>query len=373
MISPSSRSRTPRRRPAPSNTSTRSRVQGPMLRRLTLLTVLCLPIVASTSPAQTHAAQPEPEPSAETPAEPAPPTWRWRDEQRPVKVVLLAGSIGAYRSHPYSEQLAGMCANIEVRNISQTGLGAWALRKHFEQQVLDNTRLRWNVEGEEYWLIFGGGLNSVGNPKGNAYHMVRLFELAHRRGMKVVGLTIGPWGDDSDKRWRGISGLRSKRNTLHSVDFVLGTLSPREAMGSYAEKRRRDADSAWDPSEQADIAVNLYDSALRDRTAEPRDLEQMRTLLQGSRDWQRAHADLDELQRQTKLEADAHEAATLPQWFLRPELRSFDHIHPNADGHRIIAETICPQMPASWGCTCSVTEGSPSAAAPTKAEPAPQP
>ncbi|MCA9651268.1 MAG: SGNH/GDSL hydrolase family protein [Myxococcales bacterium] len=285
-------------------------------------------------------------------AAPVEPTWRWRQDDKPVKVVVLAGSIGAYRSHPYSEQLQEMCSNVEVRNISQTGLGAWALRKHFEQQVLDNSRLRWNVDGEEYWLVFGGGLNSVGNPKGNVYHMVRLFELAHRRGMKVMGLTIGPWGDESDKRWRGLEGLRSKRNTLHSVDFVLGTLTPAEAMGSYVEKRRVDADAPWDRSELPDVAVNLYDSRLRDRDAEPRDLEPMRELLRKDKGWAKAHAELDELQRETKLEADAQEAAELPRWFLRKELRSFDHIHPNADGHRIIAETICPTAPASWGCAC---------------------
>lgn len=316
---------------------------------LTLLGLAASPVRAdgtsSTEPAEAEAEGP------------AAPTWRWRKEDKPVKVVLLAGSIGAYRADPYAEQLAGMCSNIELRNISQTGLGAWALRKHFEQQVLGNNRLRWNVDGEEYWLIFGGGLNSVGNPNGNAYHMVRLFELAHRRGMKVVGLTISPWGDDEDKRWRGTAGLRTKRNTQHSVDFVLGKLDPREAMGNLVEKRRRDADSPWDPAEQPDIAVDLYDSPLRDRDAAPRDLEAMREELRKNKSWIKAHADLDEAQRETKLEADAQEAASLPQWFLRPELRSFDHIHPNADGHRIIATEICNEAPPSWGCSCPTPAG----------------
>lgn len=326
-----------------------------MLRSAAPLTLVALLGLLSSPAAASAEASAQAQTSAEAQpaeAEPAEPTWRWRKQDKPVKVVLLAGSIGAYKASPYSEQLAGMCSNIEMRNISQTGLGAWALRKHFEQQVLDNRRLRWNVDGEEYWLIFGGGLNSVGNPKGNAYHMVRLFELAHRRGMKVVGLTISPWGDESDKRWRGIDGLRAKRNTRHSVDFVLGKLDPAAAMGHFVEKRRRDADAPWDPAELPDIAVDLYDSPLRDRDAQPRDIEQMREELSKSKSWAKAHKDLDETQRETKLESDAHEAAHLPQWFLRPELRSFDHIHPNKDGHRIIAETICPQMPASWGCTC---------------------
>lgn len=290
---------------------------------------------------------------AEAEAEEAPaPTWRWRKADKPVKVVVLAGSIGAYKRNPYSQQLAGMCPNVEVRNISVTGLGAWALKKHFEAQVLGNNYLRWNVEGEEYWLVFGGGLNSVGNPKSNAHHMRRLFELAHRRGMKVVGLTISPWGDDSDKRWRGLAGLGARRNTQRSVDFVMGRLDPKAALGNFAEKRKAGADAPWQPGELPDVAVDLYDSPLRNPEAPLRDLDEMRALLQKDKKWQRAHADLDEGQRQTKLEADAHRVAETPRWYLRPELRSFDHIHPNEDGHTIIAAEICAQVPASWGCTC---------------------
>jgi hypothetical protein len=78
----------------------------------------------------------------------------------------------------------------------------------------------------------------------------------------------------------------------------------------------------------------------------------MRTMLAKSKRWQRANAQLDELQRQTKLEADVQEAVELPRWYLRRELRSFDHIHPNEEGHRLIAEIMCPSLPESWGCTC---------------------
>lgn len=298
----------------------------------------------------------QPAATEEATAEPEPATWRWRKEDKPVKVVVLAGSIGAYKRNPYSEQLAGMCSNIEVRNISVTGLGAWALKKHFEHQVIGNSRLRWNVEGEDYWLIFGGGLNSVGNPRSNAHHMRRLFELAHRRGMKVIGLTISPWGDESDKRWRGLAGLGARHNTVQSVDFVMGRLDPKEALGSFADKRRVPADAPWDPSEIADIGIDLYDSPLRNPDAPLRDIDAMRTLLTKDKKWQRAHADLDESQRQTKLEADAQHAAELPRWYLRPELRSFDHIHPNEDGHAIMASMICAKMPAQWGCTCPAPE-----------------
>jgi hypothetical protein len=311
-----------------------------------------------------------PEPGVEPEVEP-PPTWRFRHDDKPVKVVVLAGSIGAYSRQPYAVQLQSLCANVEVRNISQTGLGAWALKQRFEQQVLDNPHLRWDVDGQEHWLVFGGGLNSVGNPRSTNHHMRRLFELAHRRGMKVVGLGLTPWGDDRDKRWRGVAGLKSRRNTQHVVDFTMGRLTPEQALGELASKRHVAADDPWDPSELADIGIDLYDSPLRDLEAPLRDLEPMRELLAKSKEWQRAHTELDELQRQTKLEVDARELVEIPRWYLRKSLRSFDHIHPNEEGHRLMAELMCPSLPESWGCACPSPGAAVEGAEPAAADEAP--
>ncbi len=331
-------------------------------RRRGALVVAMLGAWLSARAAPLRAAQPPAEPAVEPATDPPPeppPTWRFRHDDKPVKVVVLAGSIGAWPKAPYAEQLASLCANVEVRNISKTGLGAWALKQRFEQQVLDNPNLRWSIEGQEHWLVFGGGLNSVGNPKSTNHHMRRLFELAHRRGMKVVGLTLTPWGDDRDKRWRGVDGLRSRRTTQAVVDFTMGRLTPEQALGALAKERRVAADAPWDPSELADVAIDLYDSPLRDRQAPLRDLDEVRAMLAKSKQWQHAHAELDDLQRTTKLEADALAVAEIPRWYLRKELRSFDHIHPNAEGHRLIAETMCPSLPQSWGCRCPAPEGPP--------------
>jgi hypothetical protein len=78
----------------------------------------------------------------------------------------------------------------------------------------------------------------------------------------------------------------------------------------------------------------------------------MEKALGKDRGWQAAHAGLDEHAREAALRSDAATAAEIPRWFLREELRSFDHIHPNAEGHRLIAEAACPRLPASWGCEC---------------------
>lgn len=284
------------------------------------------------------------------------PTWRFRDADRPVKVVVLAGSIGAFRGQPYARRLERMCADVEVRNLSRTGLGAWALKRRFAEQVLDNARVNPRAHGEqEHWLVFGGGLNSVGAPRSTNHHMRRLFLLAHRAGFRVVGLTLTPWGDEGDRRWRGTEGLRRRKATQLVSDFVLGKLTPREALGGHAAKRG-DADAPWIPEELPDIAIDLYDSPLRDREAAPRELAAMREAVQDDRRWQRENARLDDATRALQAEADAQMAAELPRWYLRPELRSFDHIHPNAEGHRLIAATMCPRLPESWGCRCEPIE-----------------
>ena len=113
-----------------------------------------------------------------------------------------------------------------------------------------------------------------------------------------------------------------------------------------------DPNAPWDPSEVADVGVDLYDSPLRNSAAPLRDVEQMRKELSKSKEWQSRVAGLDEATRELALDEHALRAAELPRWFMREELRSVDHIHPNEHGHRLIAELACPKLPASWGCEC---------------------
>lgn len=285
------------------------------------------------------------------PREDPPPTWRFRDAERPVKVVVLAGSIGAWQRMPYAKHIEQMCSQVEVRNLSKTGYGAWALEQRFRQQVLENPRVDLRSPDHEYWLVFQGGLNSVAMPENTNRHIRDLFLLAHARGLKVVGLSLTPWGDDGDKRWRGIGGLSYWRYSRSIVDFVLGRSDPKQALGRYVG-RRPDPDAPWDPAELADIGIDLYDSPLRDASAPARDVDEIRERLERDTKWQRAHADEDASVRNARLDADAAAASRVPQWYLRKELRSFDHIHPNEEGHRLIAQTMCPSLPEHWGCTC---------------------
>jgi len=287
---------------------------------------------------------------AEAPPEP-PPTWRFKLADRPVKVVVLAGSIGAWPKQPYAERLQKLCKNVEVKNLSKVGFGAGQLRQRFKQQVLERLP-QLKQPSHEHWLVFQGGLNSVGSPERTNHDIREMFVLAHARGFKVVGLSLTPWGDESDKRWAGAGGLRYLRATTQVVDFVLGALAPREALGDFARQRRAGADASWEPEERADVAVDLYRSALRASDAPLREVAALEQKLGKDRAWKAAHAELAPDAQVAVLQAEAAAAAEIPRWFLRTELRSFDHIHPNAEGHRLIAEAACPKLPASWGCEC---------------------
>jgi len=283
------------------------------------------------------------------------PQWRFTHHDRPVKVVLLAGSIGAYRDRPYGALLHQWCANAEIRNISRVGYGAPQLLSHFTESVLHNPNVPIGAPNHEMWLLYGGGLNSIGSYTRTNYATNRLFALAHRRGFSVVGMTLTPWGEQGgdDARWQGGSALTALSHTRRAVDFVLGRLGPRAALGQFADRRQGvSAEAPWTAAERPDVTVDLYDSRLRNRAAEPWPLEEVRDRIRAFPRWRLMHHDLTEAQRAEQLEVDARFLAEAPRWFLRREYRGFDHIHPNRAGHRVIAETACPRLPESWGCQC---------------------
>lgn len=281
-----------------------------------------------------------------------PATWRFRDEDRSVKVVVLAGSVGAWQKDPYAEHIENWCVNVEVKNLSKTGYGAYQLRQRFMDQVVRNGYVNLRNPDYDYWLVSQGTLNSVGMPEKTNKELRQLFLSAHQRGIEVVALSLTPWGADSDKRrWAGINGLDYKAKSQIIVDFMLGRSNPEQALGRYLSVRDN-PDAPWSADETPEISIDLYDSPMRDRDAALRDVAAMREALAKDKDWQKAHADLGKAAYEAALDADAQAAAEIPRWYMRKELQAFDHIHPNEHGHRLIAEIMCPQLPASWGCSC---------------------
>lgn len=278
--------------------------------------------------------------------------WRFTMPDRHVKVVLIAGSIGAHRDRPYSRLLQESCSNVEIRNLSVVGMGAPQLFNRFRDEVIRGRVMPFDDPSMETWLMWNGGLNSAGSSTRTNRSIRRAFVAAHEHHMGVVGLSLTPWGELSDRRWRGVAALRTLRSTRGIVDYVMGRLTPSEALGSYVSDRDV-PDADWDPSELADVRVDLYNSGLRDVEAAVRDGAEMRTLLDRDRSYGRSLEDLDETAREARVVSDVGLLSELPRWFVRDEFRGFDHIHPNREGHALMARTICPSLPASWGCDCS--------------------
>jgi hypothetical protein len=286
----------------------------------------------------------------------APGAWRFPDDPaRPVKLIVLGGSVSAWPNGSFSDWVGGVCGRVEVQNRGQAKLTAQALRARFDSEVVKNRRLKVAdrvARGEEVWLLFMAGLNSIGNPESTNIEVTKTFARAHAVGLKVMGLSPNPWGAESDRRWGGVDGLAYLGHTRRVVDHFLGKLDPATALGRHAEGR-----TSFSPAERADVAVDLWDSTLRDRGAPPRDAAKLAREAKRST-WLKAQlkdlAPAEAEARQARLLA---EAAALPTWFMPKRFHSFDAIHPNTEGHREIARAICARAPASWGCDCALLDG----------------
>lgn len=276
------------------------------------------------------------------------------DPAHPVKVVVLGGSVSAYGQGGYAQWLPAVCKNVELVNRAKEKLNASELRERFKTDVLKDPVLGVKglvKAGTEVWLVFLGGLNSVANPEATNLDVAKTFKAAHEAGLKTMGLTINPWGSEKDRRWQGPEGIAYLEYTQRTVDFVMGRLTPVQAFGKAAGGR-----AAFDPGEQPDVAVDIWDSNLRDREAPLRDRAKTERLAQRSK-WVKARLkDVPEGERGAALEAIVTQAISLPRLFMRPDFVAFDPIHPNAEGHREIAKLMCQKAPASWGCDCATFE-----------------
>jgi len=261
----------------------------------------------------------------------------WRTT-RPIKAVVVGGSISMYFGGNFGQYLQFGCKNLEVLNRGKVGAGGSALAAILKDGVIGDSATFSGMKSNNGWILFQGGLNSVGAPESTVYFLAKLFKTAHAAGLQVMALTLTPWGDGNDPRFADWRGLRLMRATEHVAAFVLGKLSPKVALGSRGDPHPE----AWQPGELPKIGVDLLHSPLRDADAPLRASDALRQSFSQSQYRRQVH-------KKAELVA---EAQTVPRSFLQPKYRDFDHTHPNSSGHRLIAALACQQAPADWGCDC---------------------
>ena len=256
-----------------------------------------------------------------------------------VRAVVLGGSISMYFKGNYGQFLEYGCKNLEVVNRAKVGAGGPALLKRLDAEVLNDAALMKELTGAgEAWLIFQGGLNSVWSPWMTNDNLARLFAKASGAGLRTFALTLTPWGEDGDRRFDGWEGVWTHRATRKINNFLLGRITPDVALGSYG----KDHPHEWMKGELPTVAVDLWDAGLQDSGAELRAAAPLALSFATSR-----------YRKETAQRANLlAEARAVPRHYLKAELKDFDHIHPNTDGHRLIALAACRRAPATWGCDC---------------------
>lgn len=271
-------------------------------------------------------------------------TWRFSSDDKPVKVVVVGGSVSAYPAGSFAQWLPAACDKIEVVNRGQAKLGAFELRQRFIAQVLKNRRVEKN---DSLWLVFLGGLNSVGNPEKTNLEVGKTMRAAKDAGLSTMLVSINPWGAETDRRWKGVDGIAYWEHTQKTVDFGNGRLTPDLALGPH-KAELTDAQGAWLPGVMPDVAIDLWDSEMRHKDAPLRNTEKLAKEAKRSAWLKKRLAQAGETERERLMTL----AAELPRWFMRSELMAFDAIHPNAEGHKIIAKAMCKKAPPSWACHC---------------------
>ncbi len=257
---------------------------------------------------------------------------------RPIKAVVLGGSVSEYYAGNYGQFLHHGCANLEVINRAKAKKGVPALVKRLNKEVLGNRKLMAGTNAGKRWLIFQGGLNSVFSPEMANYHLARLFQRAHDGGFEVMALTLVPWGSLKDSRFRGFDGLRTIRRTRLINHFLERKLSPQRALG----RRSRNHPHEWMKGELPDITIDVFNGELRDSRAPLLDAASLNKAFARSR-YRRKKA------RKAALVA---EARAVPRQFMKKKYWAFNHYHPNTNGHRHMAMAACAKAPAAWGCDC---------------------
>lgn len=252
------------------------------------------------------------------------PVWR---TDRPHKAVVIGGSISKYFAGNFGQFLEHGCSKLEVLNRGEVGAGGAKLLRNLQREVLDKPAVLRPMQGGKGWILFQGGLNSVAQVRGTMQRLAELFSLAHSADLRVLALSLTPWGADSDARFAGWKGLQLHQATAEVSRFLTGKPA---------------ADSGFVADQLPDIGIDLWNSELRDAQAPLRAAAPLEASFASS-----------PYRKDTQRKGEWVAAArAVPRHYLAAAYRGFDHTHPGTAGHRLMAALACQQAPAEWQCDC---------------------
>ena len=236
------------------------------------------------------------------------------------QVLVLGDSIAAFPGANFGNVLQSACKNTLWRNISKSKLDANQLLKRLDNYLNDKTgKANWRHLPNPKYLIVFGGINSVENPAKTIEALRQIFVTAHSNEFIPIGLTLTPWGDLKDKRWRGANSVLTMAYTKRIVDFVMGRLNPRQAL--------KETRMTWKGLEQPTIKIDLFDSELREKDADLWPTKNLKKSLLNHKTLGPYINSLKAEAQQKKLKKLVDAYRSFPRWFLAKKYRSFDYIH----------------------------------------------
>jgi lysophospholipase L1-like esterase len=150
------------------------------------------PIAASAAPSDA--------PAAEPPATPATSATRTAETPPGTNHHYVIAAVGDSLTDPHShgggylDYVKQRCPNVEIDNFGRGGTMVNQMRRHFEEEVATSPKKYTHL------IVFGGvndlysDLTALRTPAKIEADLSYMYSTAKARGMKVVALTVAPWG-----------------------------------------------------------------------------------------------------------------------------------------------------------------------------------
>jgi lysophospholipase L1-like esterase len=150
---------------------------------------------ASAAPLSASAV-PSDAPMAEPPTAPATPANAPLGTRHHYAIAAVGDSLTDPRSHGggYLDYVKQRCPNVEIDNFGRGGTMVNQMRRHFDEEVASSPKQYTHL------IVFGGvndlysDLTALRTPAKIEADLSYMYSTAKARGMKVVAITVAPWG-----------------------------------------------------------------------------------------------------------------------------------------------------------------------------------